>query len=92
MTSLHQDLFVYRNNLRENVINANSEIEAGTTNDSGSFSEISSINLNTSGIDAGGIVGFDPEGSPDSYGSGVQFSTSQVSEKFTTFSTTEGGK
>ena len=92
VTSLHQDLFVYRNNLRENVINANSEIEAGTTNDSGSFSEISSINLNTSGIDAGGIVGFDPEGSPDSYGSGVQFSTSQVSEKFTTFSTTEGGK
>ena len=50
--ALYQDLFKFRSDLIENVINTEIEVDNASTHDSQAFSQISEIRLNASQIDA----------------------------------------
>ena len=81
ITALYQDMFVFRNNLRENTIAAQTEVDSGSTHDTQSYSQLSDIELTASGIADGNIPGFDPEGSSKYTDATTKYSASQSYEQ-----------
>ena len=57
--ALYQDVWTFRNNLTENVIIAECEVDSVGTADGQSYSQISEIKLNSSGIDSNKVSGFE---------------------------------